>query len=278
MSKPKDTEFDSSSWLEEVLAGAQLPDEQKEVLTQVLAQDTIKKNLQDSVMRRSDFSRRHDEVRTLEQDLKQKYKEAEDWLESQRQKDHNNLEVHRKLVLERDRLKQALTGSPITDDGDDDDDDGEGRKSPVDLSKYVSKDELTNFATQYSTQKDAEIAGYINRMLKLSEKYRTDFGKLLDVDEYIKFASENSLNLDQAYEPFTRELRDLKAQADLEDWKKTTRAEVEMEIRSKYNLPMSPAPEVIRPIDKLADNDLSDPNIRKKGAMKTLREMSLQGT
>lgn len=272
--KKKKQEFDASEWMNEVFDGVDIPDEQREALEQILGDEKVTQRVANGYLRQSDYSRAMDELRDQMQ-------EAKEFIENQKNVDHNNADKYNAVVKENEKLRRALASGDLDLEPDSDNQNGRregqnGNHPDLDTSRFIDEDKLLEFAQKFSQQKDAESISYMNRVLKLTEKFRDDFGKSLDLDEYTNFAAENSLNLDQAYEPFTRELREEKTQKEREDWERQRTQEIETQIRSRYGIPLNPQPTSVRSIDalKAEESELRDEGSRKSGAAKLLRELA----
>ena len=196
--------FDVDAWLTDVTRGANVTPEQLEILKTVLAQDTVVKELSNSQLRQSDFSRNQDALRVKEEAAQKKYDDTESFYQRIMGEDHNNQAIHDSHVTEIARLK---TGGGNTGDGDDGD---HGDLTRANLEGYITKEDHDK-SLQASDRASLQVGVTI---IKLTNQYRDDYGKSLDPDTVIahtlemrRTANDDSITLDEGYLDMTKDLR-----------------------------------------------------------------------
>ena len=98
----------------------------------------------------------------------------------------------------------------------------------------ITKEEYA--AQMEQLQKNA--LSVMTKMNYLSSKHLKEFDEVLNPEEVVKLAVEKSLPLDVAYDSYTAELRQKRADERHQDELKKAREEGAMEYASKHNLPL----------------------------------------
>lgn len=222
-------DFDVNQYMKELLRDAEqiLPKEKVEAFREVLAHEKVAPRVKETAMMRSDYSRNQDRLRDEETALQQKIKETEQFYQSQILADHNNAEAFQKLQQERDRLKAALTsgGYGYTED--------ENKPAPGN-GNYLTKEEWQ----KRESQLQADSLKIFGRTNYLSMKHFKEFNEVLDVDAVYKLSMEKGLPLDVAYDSYTADLRQKKAEERHQAELAKAREEGRMEAMSKAGLPL----------------------------------------
>jgi len=221
------TDFSLDQYLKEILKDAEgtLPKEKVEAARELLAHEKVAPRVKELALTRSDYSRNMDKLRSEERALQEKLAETERFYQTQILADHNNREAFSQLQAENQRLQQQMQGQPY----------GQPLGEPqMAQPSGITKEEYA--AQMEQLQKNA--LSVMTKMNYLSSKHLKEFDEVLDPSEVVKLAVEKSLPLDVAYDSYTAELRQKRADERHQDELKKAREEGAMEYASKHNLPL----------------------------------------
>lgn len=233
-----DKVFDPQEWFTSVIPeGTELSDEQTQAMTTLLANPDIAKNIGNSVLRQSDYSRKSDElatereaVTTLQQKVEDTRAETDAFLVKQKDRDHNNMTLHEQLV------KDLATANARTSDLG-------GEVTPVRVEpEPVVKESDTKFLSveayeEREAQRDANTIEFSSRMIQLANQHRDNFDEAFDPAPVVKHATEQGLSLDDAYADLNKDRFAEKSEADIQKRIDTAVQEKEIELRSKNDFP-----------------------------------------
>lgn len=217
-----------------------LPSEQVEALKQVLAYEPVQQKIRDGYLRQSEFSRRMDELREEQKKLETQQEESRRYYESQVALSHNNKAEYDRLLAEKEELEAKLAG---------------GTQSTTDWSysyggqtvseDYVPKSVLEKRIADLNKQHEEMLLNTQNnainlmaKMTNLAQKHYAEFGEPLDTNELTKFAINNNIPLETAYERSTSERRSEVLERKHAEAIQKAREDGAREALSKHNLPV----------------------------------------
>lgn len=268
-----DKVFDSKEWFESVVPdGTKLTDEQVQAMTTLLAVPGIQKNIGNSVLRQSDYSRQSDELKTQKETAATTLAEAEElkaeattFVTKQRDRDHNNLKLHDQLVED-----LATANKRFSDAGEETITrrvEPEVEKTDV---KYLTEDDYA----KKEQERDAHAISYSNTVVQLSNRFRNDFGKDFDPEPVVDYATKNGLTLKAAYTELYKteyeEVAEKKVQARIDE----AVQEATIDLRSKNDFPeIDAGPQRVSGLDQPEDQKLKTEGDRARAAVQGLREI-----
>lgn len=215
-------EFSLEDYVVLLIKDVELPPEDVETLKRVLAHEKVAPRVKDTVLMRSEFSRKMDELTAKE-------KETEEFYNRQLVADHNNRELYERNQAELARYKE-LASNASTGYGDDDDANAQARLN----GDYVTKVDYEKgmLESQRNSLK------YMNTALKLSHRHFREFSEDLDPDALVEFALKNQIPLEVAYDRFTEDHREKKRQEEMDRIRKESHDEGYKEALSKHQIPI----------------------------------------
>ncbi len=269
-----DKVFDPQEWFADVNKGVELSDEQKQAADVLLADPSIAKNIGNSVLRQSDYSRQSDELKTQKAAADAKLAEAEtlrqdatDFVTKQRDRDHNNLTLHDQLVQD-----LATANKRFSDAGE------ETITRRVEAPtveetpevKYLTEDDYRKL----EATRDANAINYSNTVIQLSNQYRSDFDKDFDPEPVVNHATKNGLTLKDAYRDLYKEEYAEVAEAKVQARIDLAVQEATVDLRSKNDFPeMDAGPQRVSGLDQAEDEKLKSEGDRARAAVQGLREI-----
>ena len=270
-----DKVFDPKEWFDSVVPdGTKLSDEQVKARDLLLDDPAIAKNIGNSVLRQSDYSRQSDELKAEKEAASTRLAEAEtlkteatDFVTRNRDRDHNNLTLHDQLVADlaeankrnvdngRDPVVRQVTEPEVKKETD---------EQYLTLKQYQEAEEV----------RDANTINYSNTVLKLSNKFRTDFDKDFDVEPVVTHATKTGMNLTDAYTDLYKEeyavVEETKIQARIDEAVK----EATIDLRSKNDFPeIDAGPSRVSGLDQQDDQKLKTEGDRARAAVQGLRDI-----
>lgn len=224
MAKKVDRKTAAQEFLKGILG--KVPEDQRKAVEDALSVDALLEEIGDGVLRQSDYSRLSQEAQQAkdEYDAKQLkavevYNGNLEWLKGKQTELTDGtkaLTELQKAQADLARLRKAVaTGDP------DDDDTETHRMAPTPDPKFMEelaahKKALADTRTELDqVQKTGVQLMFI--IDELSERHRDEFGVRLDRQGLLAYATKTGLYLDQAYDGFTSEARQVKTQKELED-------------------------------------------------------------
>lgn len=110
--------------------------------------------------------------------------------------------------------------------------------------KYLTASDLAAFAKEQGTR----LAAVVKETARLSSRHASKWGEEIDVDAIDKIAQEQNISLTGAYDKWIEpRLKEKEAQGRV-DWEKTRTAEIERDLRSRFQLPVDTAPPAPAPV------------------------------
>lgn len=229
--------FEVKEWFADVIKGLNVPEEEAKALLKTLEREDIRKNIGNSVLRQSDYSRRSDELKVREGKLseteatiKEKGIEADVFVQRQKDRDHNNEELFTQLntdLIEANRRLEELGEEPKH---------RSVKKPPVEESspKYVTADELE----KRDAERESHAISYANKVQNLSNRFHADFKEYLDPDKLVEHATEKGLTLDLAYDDLFKDRYVEKSEKEVKTRIETAVEEARVEERSRSGVPL----------------------------------------
>ncbi len=266
--------FDPKEWFSDVSEGVELSDEQAQARDTLLANPDIAKNIGNSVLRQSDYSRLQDELKAQREavdsaldEAQTKTKEADDFVIKMRDRDHNNVTLHDQLVADLAKANQSLS-----DAGE------ETIKSRV-PAPVVKEEPEVKYLTevQYAEReatRDANTIQFSSRLIQLSNEHRKTFGEDFDPAPVVAYATEKGLTLDDAYKELNAERFTEATEAAVQKRIDTAVQEKEIELRSKNDFPeIDSGPTRVSGLDQKEEDKLKTEGDRARAAAAGLTEL-----
>ncbi len=270
-----DKVFDSKEWFESVVPdGTKLNDEQAQAMKTLLAVPGIEKNIGNSVLRQSDYSRQSDELKaqkeataTLKAEAEELKQEATNFVTKQRDRDHNNLTLHDQLVAD-----LAEANKRTVDEG------GEPVKRRVDApvvkeepeTKYLTEDDYL----KKEAARDQNAIAYSNTVVQLSNRFRNDFDKDFDPEPVVDYATKNGLTLKDAYTELYKEEYAEVAEKAVQARIDAAVQDAVIDARSKNDFPeIDAGPKRVSGLDQPEEQKLKTEGDRARAAVQGLRDI-----
>ncbi len=267
--------FDPQEWFASVVPeGTKLSDEQVQARDLLLADPAIAKNIGNSVLRQSDYSRQSDELKTQRDavdtslaEATAKTKEADDFVVKMRDRDHNNVTLHDTLVSDLAKANKALS-----DVGE------ETIKSRI--TEPIVKEEpevpiltVKEYEAREATR-DANTIQFSSRLITMSNEHRKTFGEDFDPAPVVAYATEKGLNLDDAYKELNADRFTEATEAAV--LKRIDKAveETKIELRSKNDFPeIDSGPKRVSGLDQPEEQKLKTEGDRARAAVAALADI-----
>jgi len=270
-----DKVFDPQEWFTSVVPeGVTLSDEQVQARDLLLADPAIAKNIGNSVLRQSDYSRKSDELATereaaatLKQQAVDAKAEADAFVVTQKDRDHNNLTLHESLV------KDLATANARVDELG-----GEVVPARVEPEPVVKEPDVKYLTAEdyeaREAQRDANTIEFSSRMIQLANQHQSDFGEAFDPAPVVKHATEQGLSLDDAYADLHKDRFAEKTEADVLARIATAVQEKEIELRSANDFPeIDSGPQRVSGLDQAEEDKLKTEGDRARAAVTGLAEI-----
>lgn len=229
--------FDLKEWFaENVLKGQDIPEEEAKALFKTLERDTIRKNIGNSTLRQSDYSRtmdglkvREDKISATETSIEEKRVEADVFIQRQKDRDHNNEKLFEQMQLdlaESARLLEKLGETPP-------------KRTPPKVEtepvkEYATIDDLD----ARDATRDQDSVAYLNKVTNLANRFHKDFDEYLDPDVLVEHATKKELTLDGAYDDLYKERYATKSEEAVQERIKVAVEEARVEERSRTGVPL----------------------------------------
>ncbi len=266
--------FDPKEWFEDVSKGVELSEEQVQARDLLLANPDIAKNIGNSVLRQSDYSRKSDELKAQREAVDAelatagtKTKEADDFVTKMRDRDHNNVTLHDTLVADLAKANKALTDAgeeqikthvPVTEVVEEPD------------AKYLTEDQYA----EREAARDANTIQFSSRLITMSNEHRKTFGEDFDPAPVVAYATEKGLTLDAAYAEINSERFTEATEAAVQKRIDTAVQEKEIELRSKNDFPeIDAGPRRVSGLDQAEEDKLKTEGDRARAAVAALAEV-----
>lgn len=270
---PKEV-FSAKEWFADVSKDIELTDDESKAMETLLARDDIQKNIGNSVLRQSDFSRQSDELKSQREaadtavaeagKLKQ---EATEFVTKQRDRDHNNLDLHDQLVkdlaeankrtvdLGGDETTRRVEAPKVEDE-----------KKPV----YLTEDDYRKL----ESERDQNAITYSNTVIQLSNQFRTDFDKDFDPEPVVNHATKNGLTLKDAYNDLYKEEYAVKTEAGIKARIDKAVEEATIDLRSKNDFPeVDAGPSRVSGLEQAEEDKLKTEGDRARAATQGLQQI-----
>ena len=266
--------FDPKEWFEDVSKGVELSEEQVQARDLLLANPDIAKNIGNSVLRQSDYSRKSDELKAQREAVDAelatagtKTKEADDFVTKMRDRDHNNVTLHDQLVADLAKANKSLSDageetivSRVTAP--------EGKEKPEAPVLTVKDYEEREAA------RDANTIQFSSRLITMSNEHQKTFGESFDPAPVVAYATEKGLNLDDAYKELNAERFTEATEAAVQKRIDTAVQEKEIELRSKNDFPeIDSGPQRVSGLDQKEEDKLKTEGDRARAAVHGLAEV-----
>lgn len=273
---PKTEVFDPKEWFADVVPeGVELSEEQIQARDLLLADPAIAKNIGNSVLRQSDYSRQSDALKTDRETLATTQAEAEtlkqegtDFISRNKDRDHNNVTLHDQLVAdlaEANRRIEAGDGETVT---------RRVEKPEVTIEETDAKFMTVKDYEAAEAARDANTIAYSTRVVQLSNRFRNDFEKDFDPEPVVQHATKNNMTLDQAYDDMYSEQYAEKAEADVQARIDAAVKEKEIELRSVNDFPeLESGPQRVSGLDQPAEAKLETEDKRVAAAVAGLTQV-----
>jgi hypothetical protein len=269
-----DKVFDPKEWFEDVSKDVDLDDAATQAMATLLANPDIAKNIGNSVLRQSDYSRQSDELKTQKESAATTLAEAEElkaeatnFVTKQRDRDHNNLTLHDQLVADlatankrfSDAGEETITRRVETPAADE--------KPEV---KYLTEDDYR----ELEKTRDQNAISYSNTVVQLSNKFRNDFEKDFDPEPVVDYATKNGLTLKDAYNELYKDEYAVVAETKVQARIDAAVQEATIDLRSKNDFPeVDAGPSRVSGLDQPEADKLKTEGDRARAAVQGLRDI-----
>jgi hypothetical protein len=269
-----DKVFDPKEWFEDVSKDVTLDDAATQAMATLLANPDIAKNIGNSVLRQSDYSRQSDELKTQKEAAATTLAEAEElkaeattFVTKQRDRDHNNLTLHDQLVADlatankrfSDAGEETITRRVETPAADE--------KPEV---KYLTEDDYR----ELEKTRDQNAISYSNTVVQLSNKFRNDFEKDFDPEPVVDYATKNGLTLKDAYHELYKDEYAVVAETKVQARIDAAVQEATIDLRSKNDFPeVDAGPSRVSGLDQPEADKLKTEGDRARAAVQGLRDI-----
>lgn len=203
-----------------------IPEDRRAAFEETLRMDGVSKAVKERVMARSDYSKQSDE-------LARQRKEMEAYLQNENQKIRGWGEWYEQTVKEVSDAKTQLDTYKQTFGELD------GTKAKP---KFVTKEDFDAAVNAEMNRRDANAIKFADILTDLKIDHKAEFGKRLDTDALVKYATDNGLPLQAAYQAFTSEDREAKREASVNERIEAAKKEAVKEALSNHKLPFQPGP------------------------------------
>jgi hypothetical protein len=241
----KKTEDAFEKFLATVLAAT--PEESRAKVEEALRIETLRPVIGERVLAKDDYSRAHDALREERQRFEAEVNEAKTRIDGWQ-------DWYGKTAQELAQLREKAQTYEST----------YGTLDPSHPQpRYVTADDIDKRLNETLQGRDAAAIAFADQLTDVKIDHFRTWGEKLNTKDFLKFADQAKLPLDLAYDRYTQERRDAKAQTDLEEKLKQAREEGAREYASKNRLPvlnsqsephpLDAAPTIARnPIDRVA--------------------------
>jgi len=266
--------FDPKEWFAGVKGDTELSDEATQAMETLLANPDIAKNIGNSVLRQSDYSRQSDDLKAQRDEVDKalglaqaKTKEADDFVIKMRDRDHNNVALHDSLVSDLAKANQSLT-----DAGE------ETITSRITAPVVEEKPEVTYLTedayNEREAQRDANTIQFSSRILTLSNEHRKMFDEDFDPAPVVQHATEKGMTLDDAYKDLNADRFAEATEAAIQKRIDVAVKENEIELRSKNDFPeIDAGPQRVSGLDQADGDKLKTEGERARAAVVGLSEL-----
>ncbi len=231
-----DKVFSAEEWFGDVKGDIKLSDEQTQAMETLLANPDIAKNIGNSVLRQSDYSRQSDALKikseaaeTANTEAERLRTEAAEFVTKQKDRAHNNLTLHEQLVKD-----LATANSRVDELG------GEQVTSRIEPEVKEEPEVPMLTVKEYEAreaQRDAQTIQLSTRMITLANEHRSNFDEDFDPAPVVAHATEKGMTLDEAYTDLNAERFATKTEADIQARIDTAVRDNEIELRSMHDFP-----------------------------------------
>lgn len=219
----KKSAFDQ--FLAEVLDS--VPADRREAFEETLKDEKVSKAVSERVLARSDYSNKMDKVA---EDRAQ----MEAYLKGENAKIQGWAQWYEGVVAsDAERQKQLDTYKSTFGDLE------PGAKGST---KFMTDEQFRTSMDKELAVRDANAIKFADLLTDLKIEHKAEFGKRLDTDALIKYATDNGLPLTAAYDRFTYEARSEKQEAAVTKRIEEAKAEGAREALSNHKLPYSSGP------------------------------------
>lgn len=207
-----------------------IPEDRRAAFEETLRMDGVSKAVKERVMARADYSRKQDELTAKERQMA-------DYLAGEQQKIQGWSSWYEDAVKAAAAQKEALDQYKATFG----ELDGKNAK-PKFLTKEDFESEVNERLQREMNKRDANAIKFADILTDLKIDYKADFGKRLDTDALVKYATDNGLPLQAAYQSFTAEDRQAKQETVINERIEAAKKEAVREALSNHKLPFQPGP------------------------------------
>ncbi len=266
--------FDPKEWFADVSKDIELSEEQTQALEAALANPALAKNIGNSVLRQSDYSRQSDALKADREAVATATAEAEalkqegaDFITRNKDRDHNNVTLHDQLVADLEEANRRGVDAgvePVT---------RRVEKPEVKEEPEIKFLTVENYEAAEAAR-DANTIAYSTRVVQLSNRFRNDFEKDFDPAPVVDFATKNNMTLDQAYDSMYSEDYAAKTEADVVARIAAAVKEKEIELRSVNDFPeLETGPQRMSGLDQPAEAKLETEDKRVAAAVAGLAQV-----
>lgn len=217
---------DTKAYLESLAQAAGATQEELAVALKVFGSEAVTKKLGEDLMLRPEFSRRMDE-------LTKKEKSYETWYQDVLK----TTEENKKTVAEYESLVKQYQQQYGEIEG------GTRMIASPTFDEKKIREEYDNRLKQL----ESNTLGLFKTGLKIATKHLKEFDEVLDTDALAKFAVENNLSLEAAYDKFVSPRVQEKQSKEWEEKLRLAREEGAKDALSKHHLPLDTKPSTPHP-------------------------------
>lgn len=203
-----------------------VPEDRRQIFEETLRMDGVSRAVKERVMARSDYSKQSDELAKQRRDM-------ENYLASENQKISGWANWYEGAVKEVADAKGQLDNYKSTF----------GELDPNKAKpKFLTAEDAQKAWQQELNRRDEAAIKFADILTDMKIDYRSEFGKRLDTDALIKYATDNGMPLQMAYDRYTSEDRNAKQEKAIEERIETAKKEAVREALSNHKLPFQPGP------------------------------------
>lgn len=266
--------FSAKEWFADVKGDIELSDEQTQAMETLLANEDVVKNIGNSVLRQSDYSRKsdalqaqRDEVKAAQDEVERLRTEATEFVTKQKDRDHNNLTLHDQLVQDLAEANKRLENAGeetlarrVT----------EPVKEEEPEVKYLSIDDYRAL----EAERDQNAINYSNTVIQLANQHREVFDENFDPEPVVKHATEKGMTLKEAYTDMYSEQYAAKDEEKIQARIDAAVQEATIEARSKNDFPeVETGPQRVQGLNQAEEDKLKTEDDRTAAAMQGLAEI-----
>jgi len=204
-----------------------IPEDRRAAFEETLRDEKVSKAVSERVLARSDYSSKMDKVAedraAMEAYLKGENAKIQGWTDWYNGVVQTDAERQKQLDAYKSTFGELEAGSSAK-------------------PKFLTEEQYKEALGRELAQRDANAIKFADLLTDLKIEHKAEFGKRLDTDSLIEYATKNGLPLTAAYDRFTAEARQEKQEAAMNKRIEEAKAEGAREALSNHKLPYSSGP------------------------------------